>query len=144
MNVDNIVNILGKFTLEQTTKPQRRNRTTVASHYLQLHLDILHAWFDKWKIKINQEKSSHVTFTTTRSTRPQVTMNNIPIPMLSTVKYFGLYLDQRLTWGKHIKTKRLHLNLKLRSMNWLLGRKSQLSLANKLLLYKCVLKPVWT
>jgi hypothetical protein len=29
-------------------------------------------------------------------------------------------------------------------MFWLLGRKSQLSLANKLLLYKCVLKPVWT
>jgi hypothetical protein len=29
-------------------------------------------------------------------------------------------------------------------MHWLLGRKSQLSLANKLLLYKCVLKPVWT
>ena len=29
-------------------------------------------------------------------------------------------------------------------MNWLLGRKSQLSLANKLLLYKCVLKPVRT
>ena len=41
-------------------------------------------------------------------------------------------------------TKHLHLNLKLRSMNWLLGRKSQLSLANKLILYKCVLKPVWT
>jgi len=117
---------------------------TIASQYLQLHLDILHAWFDNWKIKINQAKSSHVTFTTTRSTCPQVTMNNVPIPMRSTVKYLGLYLDQRLTWSTHIKTKRLHLNLKLRSMNWLLGRKSQLSLANKLLLYKCVLKPVWT
>jgi len=28
-------------------------------------------------------------------------------------------------------------------MYWLLVRKSKLSLANKLLLYKCVLKPVW-
>jgi len=71
-------------------------------------------------------------------------MHNVPIPMRPTVKYLGLYLDQRLTWSTHIKTKRLHLNLKLRSMNWLLGRKSQLSLANKLLLYKCVLKPVRT
>jgi hypothetical protein len=73
-----------------------------------------------------------------------VTMNNVPIPMRTNVKYLGLHLDQRLTWGTHIKTKRCHLNLKLRSMYWLLGRKSQLSLANKLLLYKCVLKPVWT
>ena len=71
-------------------------------------------------------------------------MNNVPIPMRTNVKYLGLYLDQRLTWSTHIKTKRLHLNHKLRSMYWLLGRKSQLSLANKLLLYKCVLKPVWT
>ena len=29
-------------------------------------------------------------------------------------------------------------------MTWLLGRRSQLSLPNKLLLYKCILKPVWT
>jgi hypothetical protein len=29
-------------------------------------------------------------------------------------------------------------------MSWLLGRRSQLSLSNKILLYKCILKPVWT
>jgi hypothetical protein len=29
-------------------------------------------------------------------------------------------------------------------MSWLLGRRSQLSLSNKLLLYKCILKPVRT
>jgi hypothetical protein len=29
-------------------------------------------------------------------------------------------------------------------MYWLLGRKSQLSLTNKLLLYKTILKPIWT
>jgi hypothetical protein len=29
-------------------------------------------------------------------------------------------------------------------MSWLLGRRSQLSLPNKLLLYKYILKPVWT
>jgi len=29
-------------------------------------------------------------------------------------------------------------------MSWLLGRRSQLSLSNKLLLYKCILKSVWT
>ena len=64
--------------------------------------------------------------------------------MQTDVKYLGLHLDQRLTWRIHIRMKRRHLNLKLRGMYWLLGRKSKLSLANKLLLYKCVLKPVWS
>ena len=87
-------------------------------------------------------KSAHVTFTTKRALCPPVTMNNVPIPMQSD-KYLGLHLDQRLTWRTHIKTKRHHLNLKLRGMYWLLGRRSKLSLENKLLLFKCVLKPVW-
>jgi hypothetical protein len=29
-------------------------------------------------------------------------------------------------------------------MNWLIGRKSQLSLENKLTIYKVILKPIWT
>jgi hypothetical protein len=29
-------------------------------------------------------------------------------------------------------------------MSWLLGRKSKLSVENKTLIYKCILKPIWT
>jgi hypothetical protein len=65
----------------------------IASQHLQLHLDILQAWFDTWKIKINQAKSVHVTFTTTRAICLQVTVNNAPIPMQSDVKYLGLHLE---------------------------------------------------
>jgi hypothetical protein len=58
--------------------------------------------------------------------------------------YVGLYLDQKVTWQKHIKTKRQHLNVKVQQMSWLLGRKSKLSLKNKILVYRCILKPIWT
>jgi len=36
------------------------------------------------------------------------------------------------------------LDLKLRNLHWIIGRKSQLSLENKPLVYKVILKPVWT
>jgi hypothetical protein len=117
---------------------------TVASQRLQHHLNILQAWFDTWKIKVNQAKSIHVTFTTKRTLCPPVAMNNVLIPTQTEVKYLGLHLDQRLTWRTIIRTKRQHLNLKLLAMYWLLGHKSKLFLENKFLLYKCVLKPVWT
>jgi hypothetical protein len=60
-------------------------------------------------------------------------------------KYVGMNLDIRLQWKEHMKKKRRKLDLKYKKkMYWLLGRKSQLSVYNKLLLYKEVLKPIWT
>jgi hypothetical protein len=32
----------------------------------------------------------------------------------------------------------------MRQMNWLIGKRSQLSLENKVLIYKAILKPIWT
>jgi hypothetical protein len=58
-------------------------------------------------------------------------------------EFCSLSVDRRLTWRKHITTKRKQLDLKLRYLYWIVGRKSQLSLENKLLIYKLILKPVW-
>lgn len=55
-----------------------------------------------------------------------------------------MHLDRRLTWRDHIWTKRKQLNLQVRKYYWLLGRKSKLSIKNKLLIYKSIIKPVWT
>jgi flagellar biosynthesis protein FlhB len=36
------------------------------------------------------------------------------------------------------------IQLKVRNMNWLINRKSQLSLENKITIHKTIIKPVWT
>jgi hypothetical protein len=46
--------------------------------------------------------------------------------------------------GTHIFSSRNQLGLLLTKMYWLLGRKSKLSITNKLLIYKVILKPIWT
>lgn len=93
---------------------------------------------------MNNSKSSHITFTLRKTTCPQVTLNHIPIPTKSEVKYLGLHLDSKLTWKTHINAKRCQLNLKVKKMYWLLKRNSQLSLENKITIYKSILRPVWT
>ena len=55
-----------------------------------------------------------------------------------------MHLDRRLTWKKHIWTKRKQLGIKFTSLYWLINQKSQLSFENKLLIYKAILKPIWT
>jgi hypothetical protein len=89
-------------------------------------------------------KSTQITFTTRRTICPQVSINNSPIPIKQEVKYLGLHLDKKLTWQTHIKAKRRQLEFKVRNMNWLINKKSQLSLENKITIYKATIKPVWT
>lgn len=116
----------------------------IASQLLQTGLNDISHWLKKWRIKANETKSVNVTFTLRRGSCPPVVLNNIEVPQADHVKYLGLHLDKRLTWQKHIFTKRKQLGIQTRKLYWLIGRKSQLSLDNKILLYKAILKPVWT
>jgi hypothetical protein len=57
------------------------------------------------------------------------------------MRYFGCYTLYQLLKNKITNKCNTHL---LKWIHWLLGRKSQLSTKNKLLLYKTILKPIWT
>jgi hypothetical protein len=65
------------------------------------------------------------------------------LPQVESVKYLGLHFDRRLNWKVHISKKRKQTDLKAKETNWLIGRKSNLSLENKLLVYKAIIKPIW-
>lgn len=115
---------------------------TIASNMLQRHLNIIHLWTKRWKIKINETKSSFITFTLNKKTCPQITMNNIPIPIYTQIKYLGLTLDSKLTWNPHTVDKRKALNSRLHLLRPLL--RSKMNIDTKLLIYKSLLRPLWT
>jgi hypothetical protein len=78
---------------------------------------------------------------------------NVPLQFIQTmcnslkkeeVKYLGLRFDRKLTWHEHIFVKWKQPGITLTKMYWLLRHKSKLSTNNKLLLYKTILKPIWT
>jgi hypothetical protein len=73
-----------------------------------------------------------------------IKINDCQLPQVEDAKYLGMHLDRRLAWKKHIFSKRKQLGLTLSYMYWLIGRKSKLSLDNKVLLYKSILQLVWT
>lgn len=134
---------IGTFA-DDTTVLASSQDPVEASHLLQSHLNRIEKWLKQWKIKANETKSAHITFTTRRETCPPVLLNNQPLPQVQEVKYLGLHLDRRLTWAKHIKTKRKQLGIKFKKLHWLLNNKSKVTSENKLLIYKIMLKPIWT
>jgi hypothetical protein len=68
------------------------------SQKLQTTLLAIQSWLRDWRIKANETKSVHVTFTTRRDTCPTVHINDVQIPQENHVKYLGLHLDRGLTW----------------------------------------------
>lgn len=110
-------------------------------HFLQTHLDLIDEWSSNWKIKINPDKSIYIPFTLKKSIPLPLHFQGIPIPISSEVKYLGVILDKRLTWGPHIKSKRKILNSRLHLLRSIL--KSKLALHTKIIIYKSLLRPIW-
>jgi hypothetical protein len=129
---------------EDTVILTSHNDVLRASSRLQEYLTILQRWLRKWKIKINESKSTHLTFTLRTDPSPPLYLNIVEIPPATTVKYLGLHLDTKLTWKDHIIKKRKQMDIRHKELYWLLGRKSNLSVDNKLLLYKSIITPTWT
>ncbi|XKL64039.1 hypothetical protein PGB90_004125 [Kerria lacca] len=111
---------------------------------LQLSLDNFFSWCQRWNIRINREKSINVIFTLRPHAYIPVYLNNAIVTSRPSVKYLGVHFDERLTFNVHIVKNRRELDLRLRNYLWLLRGKSELSLANKRLLYMAVIRPIWT
>lgn len=111
---------------------------------LQNAVNTIVDWTHRWRIKLNETKSTHVDFTYKKISTKLIFINQLIVPHANNAKYLGMNLDVKLKWKEHIKKKKEELELKYRKLYWLLGRKSQLSASNKLLLYNQILKPVWT
>jgi hypothetical protein len=85
-----------------------------------------------------------MTFTLRKCSTPDVTINDIQIPRKTEIKYLGMTMDSKLTWKQHIAKKRIQVNITIKQLNLLLGRKSNLAIENKLLIYKTIIIPFWT
>jgi hypothetical protein len=73
---------------------------------------MIEKWLKKWKIKVNEPKSSHVTFTLQKGHCLAVNINHTIIPQTEAVKYLGLHFDCALSRKDHIAIKRKQIDLK--------------------------------
>jgi hypothetical protein len=95
-------------------------------------------------MKFKESKPTHVQFTLRKGHCPAVNINQMIIPQTETVKYLGLHFDCRLNWKEHIAKKRKQIDLKTKEINLLIRKQSHLSIENKILIYKAVIKPIWS
>ncbi|KAH8357532.1 hypothetical protein KR084_011678, partial [Drosophila pseudotakahashii] len=81
---------------DDTAILSRSRCPTRATAQLADHLVVVEKWLSDWRIKINEQKCKHITFTLNRQSCPPLTLNSTQIPQASDVTYLGVHLDRRL------------------------------------------------
>lgn len=91
---------------DDTAILSRNKDILVAVSQLEQQLRHIEDWLAQWRIKVNEEKCRHVTFTLNRSPSPSISLHGVQVPQANDASYLGINLDKRLTWRKHIEAKK--------------------------------------
>src|SRR6218665_2615522 len=95
------------------THLQALNTSILASHksydqlfsMVNLELGYVNNWFRANKLSLNVMKTNYILFTSRRKQIPPtkgiLKISDVPIPVVSTTKFLGVYLDRYLTWNYH-------------------------------------------
>ncbi|CAH0551137.1 unnamed protein product [Brassicogethes aeneus] len=70
---------------------------------LQKALNKMKAWADRYRIRINPNKTQAILFKKGGTLPGELMYENQAIPWTKTAKYLGVHLDDKLTWGKDIE-----------------------------------------
>jgi hypothetical protein len=107
-----------------------------AAQHLRRHLNLTQDSFKKMENKNKRNEISPHHIHAQKRTMPTGHNQQRRNTDCRVTKYLGMHLDHKLSWRDHIVMKRKQIELIVKELYWLLGRKSQLSIQNKLLIYK--------
>ena len=108
---------------------------------------IIKAYYNKWKIGINTDKTTLTAFTRRRSkqTPDQPHLNDkTSIDWGVTMKYLGIHLDKRITLAEEIKHRCAKFDNALKLIYPFINKNTNTSPALKIHLYRTYLRPILT
>lgn len=113
---------------------------------LEATLTELDNYFTSWKIKVNNNKTQSIFFTKRRAERflPNRCINfkNTELSWNSEIKYLGVMFDKKLSFKLHCQYANEKAQKYVQILYPLINRHSKLNIKNKLLIFKCIFKPM--
>lgn len=117
-------------------------RPAIITDRLQRQMDEMEDWCNSWRMSINPDKSTALLLTRRRlAPSGNISLFGKNIPWRRQYKYLGITLDRGLRWNLHTTDKRRSSWTAALRLMPLIGRNSKMSLANKLRLYKTIIRP---
>ena len=131
---------IGLFADDAALWTYPANKDPIRYQMLQQGLDIFEDWCRLWKLLLNPTKCKSLTITCTKETkihetwRYRITGNELT--RLTTFKYLGLYVDQRLSFDEHMVEVKSRLSALLNRLAFLKKTGTHLKPSAILSLYK--------
>ncbi len=69
---------------------------------LQECCDLVGSWFLSNKLVLNIGKTKHMLFTLKNVVIPDVSIYNVPVEYVSSIKFLGCIIDSKLKWSEHV------------------------------------------
>lgn len=106
------------------------------------------AYYDRWKINLNQQKTQALLVTRRRTREMPITrqfdLNGHEIEWEFEGKYLGMIFDKTMTMKKHVDHVIEKTQKAIKLLYPLINRRSTLSTDNKKLIFKTALRPIYT
>jgi retron-type reverse transcriptase len=120
----------------------RSESPELISEQLQRAVESLEAWFRRWRIDVNPDKSSAILFTRRRH-RPdgEIVMFDRPIPWKTEARYLGITFDNHLRFNAQLEHAKIRAQMVLGQLNSLVNRRSKMSIQNKVTIYRTIVRP---
>ena len=123
------------------------HRTSTIERRLQLAGNRAVRYFTKWGVSVSGPKSAAILFIRKLAERHGPSRNLIidgdEVQWNDVVKYLGMYLDKRLTFGPHLQSLIEKSEKAIRCLYPLINRRSRLHVAGRLLMFKSY-RPTFT
>ncbi|ERL84472.1 hypothetical protein D910_01903 [Dendroctonus ponderosae] len=98
-----------------------------------------------WKVKIHPGKSQALLIGRRRDSGDgNINIDGVDVEWKQEAKYLGIILDKQLTWRKQVQTSINKAKAVTSKLYPLLNRQSHMSIRNKLLLIKTIIRPALT
>lgn len=120
----------------------------IASKQDQTHMRILEKYYHRWKINLNATKTEVIVISKKKPKSNKIiqpiTVNGHKTEPVKSVKYLGVHLDSGLTYRIDLLESVRKAHAILRKLYPLMVYDSKLSIRNKKLIYKMIIRPIIT
>lgn len=128
---------------DDTVLIAHQNTLTKTTAALQISVNNITTWFNKWRLKPNPDKSQLLIFNHRISQKsPKIIMSGVEIKPKQQVKYLGVHLDHKLNFNQHLQKSKSKLLCRASHFRSITFKDKEIRSKHITKIYKSICRPI--